>query len=462
MATIKERIDGVTDDVTQGKQNISSAITEKGVETSSSATFSVMADNIRAIESGAKDRINNSGETVFVIAGESGVTIGYSGNTASGEKSVAEGRWTTANGVSSHAEGDSTTASGISSHAEGTSTKAYGDFSHTEGGNTKAYGKYSHAEGQYTVANGLSSHVEGNYTQADGEGSHCEGNNTKAIGVASHVEGNRTNAIGKYSHAEGYSDNSVPSTITSTSSYDDIYDTWFASKFSLAFGQASHVEGTNCFAYGQSSHTEGNGNYTIGIASHAEGNQTEANGANSHAEGLGCVAIGANAHAEGYYTQTFNTGEHACGKWNKSTSGTTSSTGATLFSVGLGSYNGDRNNAIEITQTGILKSKTAWQVGSDRKLKDNITPLENNTLEKVLQLNPVRFTLKDDVEKKEKIGFIAQEVETVFPEYVTVSVDNEGEETRYLDYSQMVSVLCKAIQEQQKEIEELKKLININ
>lgn len=98
----------------------------------------------------------------------------------------------------------------------------------------------------------------------------------------------------------------------------------------------------------------------------------------------------------------------------------------------------------------------AWQVGSDRKLKENIIPLEDNTLEKVLQLNPVRFTLKDDKEKKDRIGFIAQEVEELYPEYVTVSVDNEGEETRYLDYSQMVSILCKAIQELKQEVEELK------
>ena len=62
-------------------------------------------------------------------------------------------------------------------------------------------------------------------------------------------------------------------------------------------------------------------------------------------------------------------------------------------------------------------------------------------------MNPVRFTLKDDKDKKNRIGFIAQEVEEVFPEYVTVSVDNEGEETRYLDYSQMVSILCKSLQE---------------
>ena len=303
MATIKERIDNVTENVTDGKQNIASAITEKGVETTSSATFSVMANNIRAIEAGAKDRINNSGETIYVIADNSGVTIGSYHNTASGEYSVAEG-----NG-------------------------------------TEAIGNTSHSEGEGSIANGISSHAEGNYTQALGDYSHAEGGSTTASGWCSHTSGN--------------------------------------------------------------------------------------------------------------HTQAFNEAEFACGRHNKSTSGDTYNSSATLFSVGFGTppSESSRKNAIEVTMTGALKCNVAWTTGSDRKLKDNIKSLENNTLEKVLQLNPVRFTLKDDAEKKEKIGFIAQEVEALYPEYVMVSVDNDGEETRYLDYSQMVSILCKAIQELTKKVE---------
>lgn len=79
MATIKERIDGVTEDVTQGKTVIASAITEKGVDTSSSATFSTMADNIRNIESGGlsdreiaflRDISQHYGCTIVIITHE--------------------------------------------------------------------------------------------------------------------------------------------------------------------------------------------------------------------------------------------------------------------------------------------------------------------------------------------------------------------------------------------------------
>ena len=351
MATIKQRIDGVTENVTDGKQDIALAITDKGVSTSSSVTFSTMADNIRAIETPPRDRIVNSANTIYVITKDSGVTIGYSGNTASGRYSTAEG--------------DNTEASDDACHAEGYQTKATGMYSHSEGYQSRATGNYSHAEGGY-----------------------------------------QTEANGMCSHAEGYE---------------------------------THAEGAN---------------------SHSEGRLTQANGDNSHAGGENTIARGNASFTHGIGTKSYNDYEFSCGRYNASHMGTTGDSASTLFSVGFGTADYYQINAIEISQTGVLKCNQAWTTGSDRKLKDNITPLENGTLEKVLQLNPVSFTLKSDKDKKERIGFIAQEVEELFPQYVTVSIGDDNEETRYLDYSQMVSVLCKAIQEQQKKIEALEAKIN--
>lgn len=50
MAAIKERIDNVTEDVTLGKVDISSAITDKGVDTTSGDSFATMANNIRLLD----------------------------------------------------------------------------------------------------------------------------------------------------------------------------------------------------------------------------------------------------------------------------------------------------------------------------------------------------------------------------------------------------------------------------
>ena len=82
MATIKQRIDTVTDNVTDGKTNIASAITDKGVDTISSATFSLMAENISKIIS--KQPFNVTG---MVAASDntplSGVVVTESGTTNS-------------------------------------------------------------------------------------------------------------------------------------------------------------------------------------------------------------------------------------------------------------------------------------------------------------------------------------------------------------------------------------------
>lgn len=95
-----------------------------------------------------------------------------------------------ASGDKSHAEGSFTTASGGSgAHAEGNSTEAIGDSSHAEGFASSAIGPNSHAEGSETTANGFGSHVEGYQTTADGPNSHAEGTNNVPDSAAIHQVG---------------------------------------------------------------------------------------------------------------------------------------------------------------------------------------------------------------------------------------------------------------------------------
>ena len=103
----------------------------------------------------------------------------------------------------------------------------------------------------------------------------------------------------------------------------------------------------------------------------------------------------------------------------------------------------------------------AWS-GSDIRWKKNIKPLENS-LSKLLQLQGVGFNWKKDEYPDLKfndgpqIGFIAQDVEKIFPELVTT--DNNG--YKGISYEKIVPVLTEAIKEQQKQIEELKARIEI-
>ena len=95
---------------------------------------------------------------------------------------------------------------------------------------------------------------------------------------------------------------------------------------------------------------------------------------------------------------------------------------------------------------------------SDVREKENIEPI-TGSLNKVVALNPVEFDWKQTGEHI-TAGFIAQEVESLFPEYVVDNVANAGEEERKGLTGGMsagfIAHLVKAIQEQQTIITDLK------
>jgi len=99
---------------------------------------------------------------------------------------------------------------------------------------------------------------------------------------------------------------------------------------------------------------------------------------------------------------------------------------------------------------GVITASTTHP--SDRRLKKNITPLQNS-LEKIQSLQGVSYAWKSPDKKAENIGFIAQDVQKVYPELVT-----EGR-NGYLsvDYSSLVSALTEAIKELNTKVEKLKK-----
>ncbi|RPH31794.1 MAG: hypothetical protein EHM93_12265 [Bacteroidales bacterium] len=84
---------------------------------------------------------------------------------------------------------------------------------------------------------------------------------------------------------------------------------------------------------------------------------------------------------------------------------------------------------------------------SDIRLKENINSL-TSSLSKVLQLRGVSFTWKKEPQMGLKIGFIAQEVEKVFPELVFT---NEVDGFKGVNYAEMTAVLVEAIKELQKQ-----------
>lgn len=97
----------------------------------------------------------------------------------------------------------------------------------------------------------------------------------------------------------------------------------------------------------------------------------------------------------------------------------------------------------------------AYIQGSDRTLKDQISGL-SPVLDKIEKLQPSTYVYKSDERKTSTIGFIAQDVRKIFPEVVQYS---EGTGLYGIDYAAFGVIAIKAIQEQQKEIDELKAIL---
>jgi hypothetical protein len=112
------------------------------------------------------------------------------------------------------------------------------------------------------------------------------------------------------------------------------------------------------------------------------------------------------------------------------------------------------DNTIRLGNTAVttIGGQVAWTAASDSRIKKNIVN-SNYGLATVLKLRPVEYNLTSNDLKQ--VGFIAQEVQKLVPEVVT---GKEGDiskgEILGITYSNLVPVLTKAIQEQQKQIED--------
>jgi hypothetical protein len=100
-----------------------------------------------------------------------------------------------------------------------------------------------------------------------------------------------------------------------------------------------------------------------------------------------------------------------------------------------------------------------WGTISDVRLKENIVDATSK-LEGINQLRVVNFNLKSDPDVKQ-IGFIAQEVEQIFPGLVSDGEeDGEGGYYKSVKTTVLIPMLVKAIQEQQALIQDLTTRLN--
>lgn len=108
----------------------------------------------------------------------------------------------------------------------------------------------------------------------------------------------------------------------------------------------------------------------------------------------------------------------------------------------FGDANLSTGSALRIAATSICTSSGCTAV-SDERLKENISPLQHS-LEKILQLQAVEYDWKDKQRygDQHQIGFIAQELEKIFPE--VVKTDNKSG-LKSVAYDHLVAPVVEAI-----------------
>ncbi len=130
--------------------------------------------------------------------------------------------------------------------------------------------------------------------------------------------------------------------------------------------------------------------------------------------------------------------------------------------VGIATANPDQR--LSVNGNASKAGGGSWATFSDKRVKHDIKPF-NDGLEVLMKLNPVTFKYNEksgytDVNKS-FVGFIAQDIETVAPYMVNLYDDSSGpsglSDKRQFDESALNKILVNAVQEQQVQIEQLKR-----
>jgi hypothetical protein len=200
------------------------------------------------------------------------------------------------------------------------------------------------------------------------------------------------------------------------------------------------------------------------------GTYSVAMGRNTIASGFNSLAFGLSTVSDAWYTTTMGIGTHAVsraetiiGSYNTiytSLGGTRDwNPSDRLFVIGNGqsSSTASRSDALVLYKNGNTFVSGIWtgpgfQVVSDRKLKTKIQPLKQG-LNSIKKLMPRQYEFKKR-KGRVRYGFMADELEKIMPSLV---VKSKQTGLKSVDYNGLIPVLVQAIQEQQKEIENLKK-----
>jgi hypothetical protein len=112
----------------------------------------------------------------------------------------------------------------------------------------------------------------------------------------------------------------------------------------------------------------------------------------------------------------------------------------------------DADGVIGSITSASSSSAVAFNTSSDERLKENIIDASPQ-LDIIKQVQVREFDWKKN--GNHQVGMIAQELNNIIPEVVTVGGESESENPWAVDYGKLTPYLIKAIQEQQVLIESL-------
>lgn len=439
------------------------------------------------IQTAIVEDINRTKKVSFSLIppGNNSIAIGYFAN-ASGDWATALGQGAFSTGNISVSVGYSANASAIASTAIGASAEASGNNSIALGMGSKSIGNYSVAIGgakvgfqnEYAIAIGYnaSNQIASPNSIALGRDAIAQGMSAIAIGCNSNASGSQVIAIGRGAKAKSeYTAHwaiAIGGAKASGNGSVAIGDTVEANgDYSLAIGKNVNTSGSSPIAIGYSVSTDGgivlgkdakvlnSASLAVGVGTGATNTYAIAIGGNAKASGDRSVALGNNANASGYRSVAI--GDNAVAN----------------SSYPISIYGGTGIAAVISTEGG------AWQWPSDERIKENIEMGDTSICLKSINNVPVkRYTYKNFVRKyadQHQLGFIAQDLEKVYPKLVSTSEveefdnpDNPSEKIKIKNFRRIereplipvlwggVQELSKIINEMQSRISELEKEIS--
>jgi len=330
------------------------------------------------------------------------------------------------------------------------------------GFNTLAKGSQSFAIGQSTKANGTDSFSGGSACIADGKGSMSFGDHNEA-------QGEYSSAFGSYSIAPSFAETAIG--YYNTDYTADNIDSEDQDDRLFVIGAGTSVLRKDALALwknGQLGLGESNPDARFHIKADASEDAVEVYVGTKrefYIPADGQVAIGdiSNPDAKLYVESAggedlFRVRSAGATKFKINSNGGIRNTNASAsFAIQL------QNSATDLVGRGQAYS---WNTFSDMRIKSNITPIAYG-LDQIMSLQPKaydhhdseyyedgRVVLKGENTSKD-IGLLAQEVYEIIPE--AVSKPSSEDELWSMDYTRLVPVLIKSIQEQQEMINVLNK-----